>query len=287
MLSDVVAERLVKLRKDARLSREEFAERCRQLGMTDFTAATLGNIETGRRDKEGRRRRKIEVDEAPFFAAALGVPLSWLLSDPESTEPVALFGETKANPWRALGWVTGAWPLDESPGPAWTEAADYLGHLRELYMHIRHYDLLRQLYDPRYHPEPPVGMTEDESKRRGLKAIWERLEPFRIGGMPLPPLPEHISEGIGDVLLYQVNKEIEGVQEMFGLRSVAAEWIPDGQAREVMADTVDGKELRRLSEALRHVANWGLPLPVIPDAVSARAKELDINLTPWRDSSPG
>lgn len=290
MLSDVVAERLIELRKAARLSREEFAERCRQLGMTDFTAASLGNIETGRRDKEGRRRRKIDVDEAPVFAAALGVPLVWLFADPASTEPVTVFGETRANPWRALGWMTGAWPLDEpDAGPAWAEASSHLGRVADLYMAIQHYDLLRDLYDPRYHPEAPVGMSEEESKRNGLKAILDRLDGFRITGMPMPPVPDHIHEGITELIVDRMGSEIDEVAaKLREMRAVGDEWarpdVPGMAQRKQTADAADAKMLRRLSETLRRAHNWGLPLPPLPHDVTDRAKELDVNLTPWLEA---
>lgn len=282
MLSDVVAERVVQLRKAARLSREEFAERCRQLGEAGFSATALTNVETGRRDQEGRRRRKITADELPVFARVLGVPLAWLLADPESGTPVPIVGDTTVDPWQALAWVTGAWPLDEPPGQAWTDAARLLGALRDLYLQVQRYELLRDLYDPQRDPME----AEEESKRQGLRTIYGCLEPFRLCGRPLPPLPDHIREAISELLLDQARERLRELQE---LRSLGDEWIPPDDAerdrRGQAADTADAKALRRLSESLRALHNFGQPLPPIPDDVLARAEELDVNLTPWLERS--
>lgn len=89
-VSEVVAGHLAHLRKAARLNREEFAERCRQLGgeaLAEFTAAALTNVETGRRDAGGRRTRRVTADELVAFAAVFEIPLDALVSC-DSHQPV-------------------------------------------------------------------------------------------------------------------------------------------------------------------------------------------------------
>lgn len=288
-LSDQIAERVIQLRKEMGLTREEFVERCRRVGGDDFSVGAMANIETGRRNQTGERRRKITADELAVFASVLQVPPVWLCADPRTSAPSPVLGATTANPWRALAWMIGTWPLDESPGSGWAEPASHLGRLRDLWMHIQQYDLLRHLYDPQFHAEPPVGPPEEETLRKALLVIWERMDAFRITGMPMPPVPEHITEGISEALLGRVQEEIGGVQELLELRATAREWVPgdsdpDHPSRQERAATADAKALRRLSEALRRVTNWGLPLPPIPDEILARAKELDVNLTPWLEA---
>lgn len=84
-ISDVIADQIRALRKRKGLSREEIAAAARDAGAPEsFTATALGNIETGRRDAQGRRRRDVSVDELLWLAAAAELP------------PLALLGEAAA-----------------------------------------------------------------------------------------------------------------------------------------------------------------------------------------------
>lgn len=79
-LSSVVAESLLHLRTQARLTREQLAERCEAQGWPDLTCGAIGSIETGRRaDPDGPRRRLVTVDELAGLTAALGVSWSQML----------------------------------------------------------------------------------------------------------------------------------------------------------------------------------------------------------------
>lgn len=77
--SDVIADQLRKHRKRLGLTREQLAEECARLGADQLTFAALTNIETGRRDRTGRRRREVTVDELEVLAHALAVPLLLLI----------------------------------------------------------------------------------------------------------------------------------------------------------------------------------------------------------------
>ena len=79
MLSDVVAEQVKRYRERRGMSRADLAHRCRTLGMPTLTEPSLGNIETGRPGKDGKRRRAITVDEVMVLADALSVPPMLLL----------------------------------------------------------------------------------------------------------------------------------------------------------------------------------------------------------------
>ena len=50
----------------------DLAARCAELGHPELTENVLENIESGRRSRDGRRRRAITVDELRVLADALG-----------------------------------------------------------------------------------------------------------------------------------------------------------------------------------------------------------------------
>jgi len=91
-ISDSIAARVRSLRASRGLGRDEVAAAARAAGAPgSLTAAALGNIETGRRYPDGRRRREVSVDELVWLAAALAVPVSQLLG-----EHAELFGRPAA-----------------------------------------------------------------------------------------------------------------------------------------------------------------------------------------------
>ncbi len=71
--SEVVAERVQELRKRQGLTAKDLAERCRLIGAPGLTASVIANIESGRRDLNGRRRRQITLEEWLILAQALHV----------------------------------------------------------------------------------------------------------------------------------------------------------------------------------------------------------------------
>jgi transcriptional regulator with XRE-family HTH domain len=77
--SDVVARRVREVRKRLGWSAERLAAECVQVGAPHLTASVLANIESGRRDQQGRRRRDVTVDELLQLAAALRVETRDLL----------------------------------------------------------------------------------------------------------------------------------------------------------------------------------------------------------------
>ncbi len=79
--SDIVANGIRTLRRSRGWSRDHLAERCARLGYPALTAPALANIETGRRDARGRRRRDVTVDELFVFAEAFGTPVDALLTE--------------------------------------------------------------------------------------------------------------------------------------------------------------------------------------------------------------
>lgn len=74
------------------------AQRCAETGAPEITTAVIANIETGRRDQDGRRRRDVTVDELVAFARALDMRPSELFADTGDFD-----GEFPAALLRALG----------------------------------------------------------------------------------------------------------------------------------------------------------------------------------------
>jgi transcriptional regulator with XRE-family HTH domain len=111
VLSDVVGDQVRRLREGAGLTREDLAERCGTI-----SAAALSNLETGRRDPAGRRRREVTVDEVFLLAYALDVPPVALLlpiGHKDASDGVRLAGGMPLRTADALAWVRG----DRRPWP--------------------------------------------------------------------------------------------------------------------------------------------------------------------------
>jgi transcriptional regulator with XRE-family HTH domain len=86
--SDTVARRVKELRRRKGWSARRLAEACSATGSQQLSESVIANIESGRRDEHGRRRKDVTVDEAVGLARALDVPLIHLLPvhlDPGAT----------------------------------------------------------------------------------------------------------------------------------------------------------------------------------------------------------
>jgi transcriptional regulator with XRE-family HTH domain len=95
-LSDLVADRVREIRAGRGWSAGRLASECAKAGYPQLTESVIANIETGRRDQHGRRRRSVSVDELAAFCRAFDLPLSALLG-PFSGEP--------ATSARHLAWM--------------------------------------------------------------------------------------------------------------------------------------------------------------------------------------
>jgi len=91
-LSDAVAARVREARRRRNWLTGDLAARCADLGHPELTRAVLENIESGRRDKDGRRRRYVTVEELRVLADALGFSPADVLGD----APSATAGMTAA-----------------------------------------------------------------------------------------------------------------------------------------------------------------------------------------------
>jgi transcriptional regulator with XRE-family HTH domain len=108
-VSEVVAKRIQQVRVRRGMTAAQLAVRCAELGMPDLTASTISNIETGRRDKSGRRRREVSVDELLVLALALDVAPVHLLVPPDTDDtPYPVTAERVVEPAiEVRNWIRG------------------------------------------------------------------------------------------------------------------------------------------------------------------------------------
>lgn len=123
--SDVVANRVRAIRDQRGWTAQQLAARCAQIGAPRLTALVIANIETGRRDAQGRRRRNVTVDELVALARALDVPPVLLLYPVGMVEEVEVLPGRTMPTWNAAKWFTGEEPLCErAPDGTWFVSPD-------------------------------------------------------------------------------------------------------------------------------------------------------------------
>ena len=125
--SGAVAARLKELRRRRGWSAAKLAEQCARAGAPGLTASVLANIETGRPDAAGTRRRDITVDELLTLAYVLNVAPLHLLVLPAEREPGTamhvLPGTTVTDPDLLTRWLRGEEALPGTDHRAYYTAA--------------------------------------------------------------------------------------------------------------------------------------------------------------------
>jgi transcriptional regulator with XRE-family HTH domain len=105
--SDLVAGRIQANRQARGWSAKELAARCASFGASDLTAAVIANIETGRRNSAGRRRRDVTVDELFALSLALEVTPVDLLQIAGQGTIVQITPDVGASSEELLPWLKG------------------------------------------------------------------------------------------------------------------------------------------------------------------------------------
>src|SRR4051812_45882768 len=111
--SDVVAQRVQEVRRRRGWnSAERFAAECDRAGVPHLTASVIANIESGRPDGQGRRRRDVSVEELLALAYVLEVsPLDLLVRPEDDVKPYHVT-PGRADSARAVRlWIGGHSPL--------------------------------------------------------------------------------------------------------------------------------------------------------------------------------
>ncbi|WP_344047078.1 hypothetical protein [Streptomyces thermoalcalitolerans] len=120
--SDAVGRRVREVRERRRLTVQQLSELCAEKAGYELSVQALYNLENGRRDKDGRRRRLVTVDELLALATALNVAPVHLLVDPDSSEPYPVTTLVSAPPPAVRSWIRGLKPLDDTdPRDFYTE----------------------------------------------------------------------------------------------------------------------------------------------------------------------
>lgn len=134
--SEVLARRLKDLRKRRGWSLQQLAEECAAAGADRLTENAIENIEHGRRDKGGRRRRDLTVEEWLVLAYVLDVAPIHLLIPIDADESTPYQVVPKGGPSSAIhvrAWIRGLEPIGlvnpklyfaEVPDEEWTPPAD-------------------------------------------------------------------------------------------------------------------------------------------------------------------
>lgn len=181
---------------------QQLADRCVEVGAKDITAAVIANIETGRRTKEGRRRRDITVDEWLALALALDVPPLALLLPPEGD--VEVTSAVGMDQMRLSTWAAGLTPREGLPSVFFSRQAR---PLRECYA-------AQAALDAAKSADFALGQNRGTSSEKEYATYWEdrlrdlarALEPvLRAGivpaGLPLTWLPQMTAKGWLDASL--------------------------------------------------------------------------------------
>ena len=110
-VSDIIAGEIRAIRRARDLTAQQLAERCAEVGFPDLTTQALSNIESGRRDGDGRRRRYITVEELLAIGCALNVAPLDLLVPQSAADPYAVTPAVAVEPSAVAEWAAGEWPL--------------------------------------------------------------------------------------------------------------------------------------------------------------------------------
>jgi transcriptional regulator with XRE-family HTH domain len=123
--SDMVARRVREVRRRRGLTVAQLAQRCAELGYPDLTDQALYNLEAGRADKRGRRRRAVTVDELLVLALTLDVAPVHLLVPLEDDRPYQTTPTRAEQSGPVRDWVRGVEPLDGTDARAyWSEVPE-------------------------------------------------------------------------------------------------------------------------------------------------------------------
>lgn len=110
-----ISDRIGQAVRHARLmhgwSQAQLAARCAELGAPQLTRIVITDIETGRRDADGKRRRAVDADEWVILALALDVALIHLAVPLTEDEDTQLAPAVSAPSGEVRLWARGQRPL--------------------------------------------------------------------------------------------------------------------------------------------------------------------------------
>lgn len=199
LLSDQVARGILEMRQVRGWTRQDLAARCASIGSPEITPTVLVNIEGGRRDEAGRRRRKVTIDEVTVLAQALEVP-PLLLIYPLGREPECMMTPVeRRDTWLAVRWFSGEWPDNMEPDDERQAGNPVLKLFRRHQAAIVAWKCA--LWDAKVAPlwgrvhkkddaaRERVGNALDQAEAAAMEIASARVTMSELG-YPLPDLPE-------------------------------------------------------------------------------------------------
>jgi transcriptional regulator with XRE-family HTH domain len=196
MLSDTVGKMITTWRQRRGWNRERLAEECSKAGMPELTHAVLTNIESGRRNKDGARRRTVSVDELTVIAYALNIPPILLLVPYPEEENCEVLPNKEVATYGAVQWIQG---IRIFPGSAdeigsqqtWQEASYpllfLLNHNSAMDAYIRALGDAHEIQDSESTSQELASMRAWEAER----IIVATRDAMRKNKFPLPKLPSY------------------------------------------------------------------------------------------------
>jgi len=177
------------------------------LGASYLTPSVIANIETGRRDAEGKRRREVTVDELFVFAYALAAPLPALLLPLHDAQEVNVTPSTRVSIQAALRWVLSDVPPPTSDGrvqdaAAWNMQGTPIWRYQELWKLLDATTDFARLIDQLTDEEAVKGTDEERTTRlsrlrealdRELREVSIQLTTMQEQGVVLPPLTPRLA----------------------------------------------------------------------------------------------
>lgn len=203
--SEVVAQRLKQLRRARGWSAQRLAEECARLGAPHLSASVIANIETGRKDAAGKRRREVTVEELLIFSYALNTPAVALLV-PFTSEQMQITPNVTASPDAALGWLLGGEPLLLPDGTVrdretWSKHEAAIRQYRHVWSICEDIYELWTLIDESTNPTASDDSGGDQAGEREsfrhqlderVHVLARNLLGLRDGDLPLPAVPRRL-----------------------------------------------------------------------------------------------
>jgi transcriptional regulator with XRE-family HTH domain len=203
-LSAVVATQIRRLRGRREMNREQLAEACRRQGepARAITAAAIANIETGRPDADGRRRRDVTIEELAIFARALDVPPVLLICPVGIEEEIEVLPGVRVSTWDAARWFAGeGYPFSSAEVSLQELEAGYMAGSAPIALYRKHFNRLMRyatLVDAMLFEGAEEGRAQrkqqSEEALRDVRAVRAEIRRHGLAPPVLPEQFEHIDD---------------------------------------------------------------------------------------------
>jgi transcriptional regulator with XRE-family HTH domain len=205
--SDFIGQRVKEVREQLGWTAEQLAARCAEIGAPEITRSVIANIESGRRDQDGRRRREVTVDELLTLSYALNVPPVYLFLPIQDTERLRVTDSVDMIPSQAAPWVTGDDTVNayeiflDMSSPMTDEDIKKWAHWRRRGLPVNYLRVVWALasrFDELSNQES--GDAADSARREILGEIATIVGWFMNVGLTPPALPRSVVGGLRELM---------------------------------------------------------------------------------------